>query len=165
MLSYVSDNEEDLRDTMEEVSDLIETVGVYSDSVDVGAVEDAVVFDLEALMGDSAYSPGYVLHEDFLTLGSTEDALSAIVDVQNGDIETLSGDSEYKRVTGHLPDGLQGILFVNLRTIVAQLDPDDMDMERDMFEILEESLGAVAVGLIAGEDVSRATYAVTFFPE
>ena len=165
MLSYVSDNEEDLRDTMEEVSDLIETVGVYSDSVDVGAVEDAVVFDLEALMGDSAYSPGYVLHEDFLTLGSTEDALSAIVDVQNGDIETLSGDSEYKRVTGHLPDGLQGILFVNLRTIVAQLDPDDMDMERDMFEILEESLGALALGLIAGEDVSRATYAVTFFPE
>ena len=165
MLSYVSDNEEDLRDTMEEVSDLIETVGVYSDSVDVGAVEDAVVFDLEALMGDSAYSPGYVLHEDFLTLGSTEDALSAIVDVQNGDIETLSRDSEYKRVTGHLPDGLQGILFVNLRTIVAQLDPDDMDMERDMFEILEESLGALALGLIAGEDVSRATYAVTFFPE
>ena len=165
MLSYLSDNEEDLRDTMEEVRDLIETVGVDIDSEDVGAVEDAVVFDLEDLMGDTAYSPGYVMHKDYLTIGTTEDALTAIIESQNGDIETLSGVSEYQRVIGHLPDGVQGIFFVNLQTIVAQVGPDDMDMERDMFEVLEESLGAVAVGLIAGEDVSRATYAVTFFPE
>ena len=165
MLSYLSDNEEDLRDTMEEVSDLIETVGVDSDSVDVGAVEDAIVFDLEDLVGDNAYFPGYVMHKDYLTIGTTEDALTAIVESQNGDIETLSGVSEYQRVLGHPPDGLQGVFFVNLQTIVEQIDPDDMDMDRDMLEILEESLGAVAVGLIAGEDVSRATYAVTFFPE
>ena len=165
ILSYLSDSEEELRDTMEEVRDLIETVGVDSDSVDIGAVEDAIVFDLEALVGDSAYSPGYVMHKDYLTIGTTEDALTAIVESQNGDIETLSGVSEYQRVLGHLPDGLQGIFFVNLRTIVEQIDPDDMDMDRDMLEVLEESLGAVALGLIAGEDVSRATYAVTFFPE
>ncbi len=165
MLSYLSDNEEDLRDTMEEVSDLIETVGVDSESVDVGAVEDATIFDLEDLVGDNAYSPGYVMHKDYLTIGTTEDALTAIVESQNGDIETLSGVSEYRRVLGHLPDELQDIFFVNLQTIVEQIDPDDMDMDRDMLEILEESLGAVAVGLIAGEDVSRATYAVTFFPE
>ena len=165
MLSYLSDNEGHLRDTMEEASDLIETVGVDSDSVDVGAVEDAVVFDLEDLVGDNAYSPGYVMHKDYLTIGTTEDALTAIVESQNGDIETLSGVSEYQRVLGHLPDGLQGIFFVNLQTIIEQIDPDDMDIDRDMLEILEESLGAVALGLIAGEDVSRATYAVTFFPE
>ena len=132
MLSYLSDNEEDLRDTMEEVSDLIETVGVDSESADVGAGEDAIVFDLEDLLGDNAYSPGYVMHKDYLTIGTTEDALTAIVESQNGDIETLSGVSEYQRVLGHLPDELQVIFFVNLQTIVEQIDPDDMDMDRDM---------------------------------
>ena len=165
VLSYVPDNEEDLRDTMDDVGALIETLGIDEDSADVGAEEDAVVFDVENWMGDTPYSPGWVLHDGYLTIGTTEDALVSIVEAQNGDIETLNDVTEYKRVVGHLPDGVQGLLFVNLRPVVNQLQSGDFDMTDDLSELLEDSLGAVALGYLAGEELSRVTYAVTFFPE
>ena len=73
-----------------------------TDSVDVGADDDATVFDLGLLgmMADGpiGYRPGYVLHDQYLTLGTTEDALATTVDVQNGEVENLSSD-------GRVPSG------------------------------------------------------------
>ena len=169
MLSYRSDNKRDLQDTMDDVVELVEEYSfgvVNADSVDVGAEDDAMVFNLDALgISDFAYSPGYVLHDGYMTLGSTEDALATIVDVQNGDADSLTSDSEYQRAFGHIFGSPQSMAYVNFQLIIQQLDPDDLDMDFDEFEILETGLGGAAFGAHQGEEYYRFSLVVTLFPE
>ena len=169
MLSYRSDNKLDLQDTMDVVVELVEeySFGVVSaEPVDVGAEDDAIVLNLDALgFSDIAYSPGYVLHDGYMTLASTEDALVTIVDVQNGDADSLTSDGEYQRASGHIIGTRQGMGYVNFQLIIQYLDPDELDMDFDEFEILETGLGGAAFGAHQGEEYSRFSFVVTLFPE
>lgn len=167
MLSHVSGGEEGLMDTMDEVLDQIESLADedLTDTEDIGADQDAVVFDFEDQGEAEAYSPGYVLHGGYMTIGTTLNALEAIVDSQNGASETLSGMSEYQRARERLPDSLQTLMFVDLQAIISQLDPDDLDMDSDQYEILEEGFGAIALGTNVEAGVSRAVFVLTLFPE
>ena len=70
-----------------------------------------VVFDLGDMMGEMAYSPGYVINGGYLTIGSTKDALESIVDVQNGNSGALADAPAYRRARAHLPDALQVLAF------------------------------------------------------
>ena len=164
LLSYVPENAEDLMDTLDDVTDLIESTGfVGSDSVDVGADEDAIVFEFDDMMGETAYSPGYVFHHGYLTAGTTENALESIMDVQNGDADALADVPEYRRVNEQLPGALQSLMFLDLQRIIAQLEPDDMDPED--YEILEETFSAAAIGSNIDAEYSRSVFVLTLFPE
>jgi hypothetical protein len=169
MISYRSDSQRDLQDTMDVVVELVEeySFGVVSaEPVDVGAEDDAIVLNLDALgFSDIAYSPGYVLHDGYMTLASTEDALVTIVDVQNGDADSLTSDGEYQRAIGHIIGIRQGMGYVNFQLIIQYLDPDELDMDFDEFEILETGLGGAAFGAHQGEEYSRFSFVVTLFPE
>ena len=169
MLSYRSDSKRDLQDTMDDVVELVEEKSfgaVSADSVDVGAEDDAMVLNLDALgLSDIAYSPGYVLHDGYMTLGSTEDALVTTVDVQNGDADSLTSDGEYQRALGHTFGIRQAMAYVNFQLIIQQLDPDDLDMDRDQFEILETGLSGAAFSAHQDEEYSRFSFVVTLFPE
>ena len=169
MLSYRSDNKRDLQDTMDVFVELVEeySLGIVSaDSVDVGAEDDAMVLNLDALgFSDIAYSPGYVLHDGYMTLASTEDALVTTVDVQNGDADSLTSDGEYQRAVGHTFGIRQAMAYVNFQLIIQQLDPDDLDMDFDEFEILETGLSGAAFSAHQGEEYSRLSFVVTLFPE
>ena len=169
MLSYRSENQRDLQDTMDAFIDLVEeySLGIVSaDRVDVGADDDAMVLNLDALgFSDIAYSPGYVLHDGYMTLGSTEDALETIVDVQNGDADSLTSDGEYQRAIGHIIGIRQGMAYVNFQLIFKYLDSDQLGIDRDEFEILETGLSGAAFGAQQGEEYSRFSFVVTLFPE
>ena len=169
MISYRSDSQLDLQDTMDVVVELVEeySFGVVSaEPVDVGAEDDAIVLKLDALgFSDIAYSPGYVFHDGYMTLASTEDALVTIVDVQNGDADSLTSDGEYQRAIGHIIGTRQGMGYVNFQLIIQYLDPDDLDIDFDDFEILETGLGGAAFGAHQGEEYSRFSFVVTLFPE
>ena len=163
MLSYDSDGEEDLRETMEDLTDLIVDYlpFVQSDDVDVGADEDAIVFPIEY----TEYAPGYVLHEDYLIMGSTEDALETSVEQRNGNGTDLSSVSEYQRAVGNLSSERQFLAYIDLQSIIGQLDSDDMDLEPDEFRILEEATGAISISISTDDDYTRAAIALTLFPE
>ena len=166
MFSYIPDNEVDLMNTMHEITDMIESSGfVKSDRKDVGADNDVVVFDLGDMMGETAYSPGYVLNDGYLTIGSTKDALESIVDVQNGNAGALADAPAYRRARAHLPDALQVLAFLDLQRIIVQLDPDDMGMGPDDYKILEEGFSAIAVGANTNASHSRSVFVLTLFPE
>ena len=166
MLSYDPNNKEELTDTMDDVTGFIESSGlVTSDGEDVGAEEDATIFNLEEPMGDTAYSPGYVLHDGYLIIGSTQNALESIADVQNGDSEALAGAPEYRRIRDHLPDTLQALMFIDLQRIISQLNPDQLGMDRQEFEILEEGFSAIAAGSNTDAKYSRSLFVLTLFPE
>ena len=170
MLSYEEVGKDGLADTMGEVADLLEEYGgLVANPVDVGADDDAVVFDLGLLgmmIEDSfAYRPGYVLHDQYLTIGTTEQALETIVGIRNGRGASLSSDAEYRRAESHLAGGRQFLGYVDVHSIIAQLDADDIDLELREYRVLEEGIGVVGFGIASGDDYDRGVAVLTLFPE
>ncbi len=170
MLSYREDGKDGLADTMDEVASLLhEQAGLQSSSVDVGADDDATVFDLGLLGmmmgGPIGYRPGYVLHDQYLTIGTTESALAAVVERQNGEGDSLSSDAEYQRATAHLATNGQFLGYVDIRRVVAQLEADDLDLEPEEYQILREGIGVAAFSSAIGEDYTRGAAVLTLFPE
>ena len=170
MLSYREGGKDGLADTMDEVADLLQNhIGLAASAIDVGADDDATVFDVGLLGmmvgGPIGYGPGYVLHDQYLTIGTTEDALAIIVEVQNGDGNSLSSDAEYQRAVVNLATGGHFLGYVDLRRIVGQLEADDLDLERDEYRVLREGLGVVAFSSVVGEDYSRGVAVLTLFPK
>ena len=169
MLSYVPGGEEGLMHTVDELVDLLaEESGEEfppRTSRDIGADHEAVTFDVEDLMGETAYSPGYVFHGGYMTIGSTERALRAIVDSQKGARAALDGTQAYQRARESLPDVVQFLMFLDLHRIIVQMDPDSLGIDPDYYEILEKAFGAVAVSDSAEGDHLRASFVLTLFPE
>lgn len=132
---------------------------------EIGAEHAAVVFDLEEILGRTAYAPGYVLHQGQLTIGSTERALRAVVAAQNGARASLAEAPQYRRARDALPDRLQGLIFVDLQRVVAGLNPEALDLGPDLYEDLQSVLGAVAVGVSLDAQHVRLSIALTLFPE
>ena len=170
MLSYREDGKEGLADTMDKVGDLLqEHAGLEASSVDVGADDDATVFDLGLLGmmvgGPIGYRPGYVLHDQYLTIGTTESALAAVVERQNGGGDSLSSDAEYQRAAAYIATDGQFLGYVDLRRVVAQLKADDLDLEPEEYRILREGIGVAAFSSATGEDYTRGAAVLTLFPE
>ena len=164
MLSYRTDGEPALAVTMKKAAAWLEdSAGLDADPANVGADNQAQVFDLDAAAGN--YAPGYVLNDGYLTLGTTKDALKNIVAVQQGYADSLAAVAEYNRAVGHLPDNEHFLAWVNLNRIVAQLDNDDLELSRDGQRLLKESMGGLAGGVNAEEDYIRASLVLTLFPE
>ena len=170
MLSYNEDGGPALADTMEDVGGLLTNfAGLVPERVDVGGDNDAAVFDLswfEDLLGDRiGYRPGWVLHDGYLTIGSTEDTLSSTVELQNGGGNSLASDPEFQRAVTHLPTERQFLGYVAVDRIVDQIDADDVGLESDRFRVIEEALGVVALGSDIGTEYSSTVTVLTLFPE
>lgn len=164
MLSYRAEGEKALAATMKKAADWLEdSAGLDADPANVGADNQAQVFDLDAAAGN--YAPGYVLNDGYLTLGTTKDALKNIVAVQQGYADSLAAVAEYNRAVGYLPNKGHFLAWVNLNRIVAQLDNDDLELSRDGQRLLKESMGGLAAGVNAEVDYIRASLVLTLFPE
>ena len=163
MLSYEASGKEGLRDTMQNVVALVEDYlpFIEADDKDVGADEDAVVFPIAL----SEYEPGYVLHEGYLTLGSTDEALEVVVALQNGDGDALESHSEHRRAMDYLPGEKHFAGYVSLQRIIRQIEPGDIGLEPSEYRILDEGLGSVAASSSEGDDYARARLVLTLFPE
>ena len=163
MLSYRDGSAEDLGDTVNHLLREVEFDQVFY-PVDVGATRDARIFDLDMLTGDTAYSPGYVLHDGYITFGTTKGALETVVARQKGDGDSLLSDVEFQRAVGHLSESRQFLLYTSLHRIIEGIDRDDMGLTRDQYRTLR-SLGAVAISSSSGDDYSRFNLVLTLFPE
>lgn len=165
LLSYRDASKDDLQATMQEVVLLIEQfIFLPSEPADVGGAEPATVFPI----AETPYAPGYVMHDGYLTLGSTTAAMSAIVERQNGAGATLSGDAEYQRAIGQLPNRQRQFLgYIDARRILGQVDADDLDLESaEHYRILAEGIGVIAIsGAMPDAEYSRAAAVLTLFPE
>ena len=165
MLSYRAEGERALAVTMKKAAAWLEdSAGLDADPANVGADNQAQVFDLDAAA--SNYAPGYVLHNGYLTMGTTKDALKNIVAVQQGSADSLAAVAEYNRAVGYLPNNRHFLTWVNLnRTIIIQLDNDDRGIPRDSQRLMKESIGGLAAGVNAEDDYIRASLVLTLFPE
>ena len=167
-LSYVAGGREGLMRTVDKLVDLLEEASGEEFPArvarDIGADHEAVMFDVEDLVGETAYSPGYVFHGGYMVIGSTERALKAVVDARNGGRAALNGAREYQRARESLPDVVQLLMFLDLHRIIVQME-DLLGIDPDYYEILQKGVGAVAVSASADGDYSRASLVLTLFPE
>lgn len=167
-LSYREEDKEPLSDTMEDIFDLFGSYGgLDTIQEDVGASSPAELLDLSDFLGgtDLTYAPGYVLHDGYLSLGSDVTALEGVVSRQNGEKESLKSTGLYGRTSSYLFDDSQSIMYVDVRRIVDKFEPSDLEIGRDEYELLEESIGAVGVSSHAADDYDRARVVITLFPE
>ena len=183
MTSYRDGHGDDLAATIDDAVDRFAAFAdLDTDTRDVGADERAVVIDLDGLgVGSNAYRPGYVLHDGYLTVGSTVRSLEGVVERQNGDVNALSAEDKYQRALRLLPEQRQFIGYVDLHGIIRRLDGEELALSRDQYRVLEDSIGVLAMSsysphcadssrayeceLPAGADVSRFTVVLTLFPE
>lgn len=170
MLAYKRDRRDQLDATMGHLANLARSeAGLTAESVDVGGESPATVFDLAPLEpligGPTEYRPGYVLHDRYLTLGTTDRALIAAVALQNGQGQSLSSDAEYQRAAQFLPAAQQVTGYLNARRILSQLGDPDPDDEAGLLEALRDATGVVAFGSSIDEDYSRGVAVITLFPE
>ena len=170
MLSYPEGRREDLDATMRRMTDLVTTqTGLSAESADVGGDQPATVFDLEPLAapkeGSTGYRPGYVLHDQYLTLGTTEQAIGVAVGLQNGQGESLPANPEYRRAIQYLPEVQQVTGYVDAHRIVGSLDGDTGFLEADEYEVLRDAVGVLAFGSNRQEDRIRSVVVLTLFPE
>ena len=170
MLSYNEGDQDDLRETLNRLAELARTRAAMNvETVDVGGDVPAKVFDLGPLGmltgGATGYRPGYVLHDQYLTVGTTERALATTVGLQNGQGESLSADGEYRRAMLYLPAARQVLAYVNTHRVVDQLDGEDLHLKEDEYEVVRNALGVFTLGSDSGDDYSRSVAVLTLFPE
>ena len=160
MIQHYPDREEELDDTMGNATEAIEDYGeVDSDPANVGADNHARIFEI------GGYSPGYVLHDGYLTIGTTRNALETTVTLQNGDSVSLDSVAEYLRIAGHLPEERALVAWVNLNAIFSQLDNEDTDLTRGQHRLLRETFGHAAASYHSDGSFSRVNFVLTLFPE
>ena len=168
-VSYIPGGEEGLRRTVDKLVDRLEEAWGVSFPAkapkDIGADHEAVTFGGADFEDAAAYSPAYVFHDGYMTVATTERALQSIVDAQKGTRGTLAETREYRRVRDSLPDTLDFLVYIDLHRIIAGLDPDAIDLDPDLYHVLESVFGAVAVGASSDDDYARASLVMTLFPQ
>ena len=165
ILSYRSDGETKLRESVNRLTGRLESlIGLEVEQTDVGAGSDAYVFKWD---GQGVQS-GYVIHDGYLTFGTTEGSIQATVARQKGEGDRLSAGAEYLRTVGHLPVGRQFLAYLDLGRIMSKVNPDlaelDLGMDRELFDVVPNSLSAVAISSSAGDAYDRSTLALSFLP-
>ena len=148
LLSYRDDGQAALQSTMDDIAGMIEEYVFFfaeRDTANVGANADATLFRI----AETAYAPGYILHDGWLTLGSTEQSLETAVSLQKEDGSALAGDAEHRRALTHLPDRRQFQGYVNLRAIIRQTDADDFSLGHDQYRVLRDGIGALVISAYA----------------
>ena len=162
MLSYQPDGQEGLGKTVDSLVGKLESlIGQSPEQLDVGAENDAYVFDWDGQQSQT----GYVFHDGYLTIGTTRESLEVTVARQNGDGDRLSDSREYQRTADHLPDNRQFLLYIDLSRIIGELNPHELNIDEDLYEVLSKTFSATAVSSSLGEDYSRATFVLSLFPE
>ena len=158
MLSYHSDTSESLAETMEDIADFInDEFDLDSDTVNVGAGVYATVFEFP----ESGYEPGYVLLSDYLTFGTTANALEDLASSDN----LLASDREYRRGMEHISTDWEFLAYLDLRLVTSQINAFDADLSRSQRNLIEEVFGVVVLSLYQDGDYSRFKSVLTLFPE
>ncbi len=159
ILSYRPGDEEALRATLDSLAQWLTAQAV--DEVDMGADGPARVYSLDEI----GLSPGYVIHDGRLTIGTTKKSLATTVALLKGDGAPLSADGEYSRAVGYLPDNRQSLFYIDIHRIMTMLDADDLSNENgDVYYALMDGIGVMAISANTDDDYSTATIVLTLFP-
>ena len=137
----------------------LESMRFHPDSIDMGADGNARTFRL------LDYRPTYVLHDEYLLIGSTSGAVEQVVEVQNGEFPSIDSDEEYRRAVEALPEGGSMLVYVGLDDVFAQMSSSAEGHAAEVYGLFAANLGSVASVYGSRGDYTRMTTVVTLFPE
>ncbi len=109
-------------------------------------------------------NPGYVVHDEYLTLATDERELRTTVSVQDGDDPHLASSDHYRRATSHLPSKRHYLGFVDATSMYDVVE-EEADFDPRINSVMRNSLDAFAVSLFFGEEHTRLSSVLTLFPE
>ena len=156
LLSHGSDEGDDLVGTFD---GFLESMRFHPDSIDMGADGNARTFRL------LDYRPTYVLHDEYLLIGSTSGAVEQVVEVQNGALPSIDSDEGYRRAIEALPEGGSMLVYVGLDDVFARMAVAAEGDDAEVYELFADNLGSVASVYGSRGDYTRMTTVVTLFPE
>ena len=147
------------------VDTIVDRLQFFTDAapqqVDAGAENIALVFALD----ETALQSGYVFQNGYFTIGTTTDPKEAIVSSQKGEGSLLSGSEEHQRIVAPLPQGQQFLAYVDLNSIIGELDVDYLRIDNDKYELLSKGLSAMAMSTSGDGIRAWARLVVSFSPE
>ena len=159
-LSYRPLSANALEGTMDGIAGGVSTLtGVSLRQVDLGASRSANLME-----GGKPLSLGYVLHDGFLTFGTSAGALETTLAVQEGTRDSVSDTDRYRRVGDHIPYDPLLLAYVDLAQVIGLMGSSGMGPDDGLFGMLSGWLGPIALGVGTDGDYSRATLVVSFSP-
>ena len=139
LLSYRPEGEKALEDTVEDI---------------IGLAEPS--------FGDVPLDIPYMLNDGYLTIATTEEALDTIADLQDGQGVSLASADEYQRMMGHLPSEQTMLAYVDLQSILRQLDMSGLTTSQR--RAVRDIFSAVGMAATSDADFDRVTLVLTMFP-
>ena len=150
---------------MEAIQGAMEDGGVEFHVVDIDGT-DAVVVDLSDEQGLPSLSPGYVVLDDYVVIGTTLLSLRQAVEVARGDIHSLRDSSAFSRSLAAAGNSTDFMLYGNIRQIAKealdQLDETELEEYRETVEPFVEPLEAFLLGVAVERDMFTTSAVITF---
>ena len=151
--------------SMETIQAAIEDSGVEFSVVDVEGT-DAVVMDLGADQGPPNLTPGYVVLDNYIVIGTTLTSLRQAVEAERGDIPSLRESSAFSRPLAAAGNSTDFMIYGNIKRIVKevldQLDETELEEYGETAEPFVEPLEAFLLGVAVEEDIFTFSTVITF---
>ena len=151
--------------SMEKIQAAVEDGGVEFSVVDVEGT-DAVVMNLSDDQGPLNLTPGYVVLDDYVVIGTTLTSLRQAVEAGRGDIPSLRESSAFSRPLAAAGNSTDFMIYGNIRRIIKevldQLDETELEEYGKTAELFVEPLEAFLLGVAVEEDIVTFTTVITF---
>ena len=151
--------------SMEKIQRALEDGGAEFRVVDIEGT-DAVVTDLGDEEGLASLTPGYVVLDEYVVIGTTLTSLRQAVDSERGDTPSLRGSSAFSRALEAAGNSTDFLLYGNIRRIadeaLDQLDETELEEHRDTAEPFVEPLQAFLLGVTIEDEIVTVSTVITF---
>ena len=143
----------------------LEDTGLESRAVDVEGV-DATVMNLGGEDGLGDLTPGYLVLDDYVVIGTTLTSLRQTVDAGRGDVPSLRESPAFNRAMEAAGGSTDFLVYGNVRRIVAealdQLDETELAEYRETAEPFVKPLEAFFLGATIEEETVTISAVITF---
>ena len=151
--------------SMEKIQAAVEDGGVELSVVDVEGT-DAVVMNMGDDQGPLNLTPGYVVLDDYVVIGTTLTSLRQAVEAGRGDIPSLRESSAFSRPLAAAGNSTDFMIYGNIRRIIKevfdQLDETELEEYGKTAKPFVEPLEAFLLGVAVEEDIVTFTTVITF---
>ena len=151
--------------SMEEIQGALEDSGVEFHIVDIEGT-DAVVVDLGDQQDLPNLTPGYVVLDEYVVIGTTLTSLRQAVEAERRDIPSLRESSAFSRPLEAVGNSTDFMVYGNIRRIVEealdQVDETELAEYGETAEPFVEPLEAFLLGVGVEDDLVTFSAVITF---
>ena len=150
---------------LERIRSVLKDGGIEFHVTDIEGV-DAVVVELVGEQGPAGLSPGYVVLDDYLVIGTTLTSLRQAVEVERGEVPSLRESPAFSRPLEAAGNSTDFMVYGNIRRIaqeaIDQLDETKLEEYWDTAEPFVAPLEGFHLGVAVEEEIVTISAVITF---